>query len=1013
MTPSSGSGERRALDPSRAALYNVRRLRTDIWNRLRDGARRLRRIGPDDLEVPELTARCAEAFELLRMIESCCAFPGSRVLEPLRRRFEAGDYENFAKLSIGVVRLLSSGAYRRLDLSATRFRDWSDLLDAAPITDAVLSRLGEEQRPYFETLFVDDIQPHEESELRQRLRELRRPEDAFMYETVVTHTFEDALIAALVNPNVQSIVVRYSFPFHSADQPELLTGAYALLGQDPQRIEALKASERSLLLGEILQALRPELDLFLVTDAPVENVAGDPSRAFRRVFYQQENYRELHLSILKGVHERFETPFFSALRAYSRKPTGMFHALPISKGSSIDKSHWISDMARFYGHNVFQAETSATTGGLDSLLQPQGTIKRAQELAARAFGARQTFFVTNGTSTANKIVMQGLCRPGDIVLLSHDCHKSHHYAVILSGAKPIYLDAYPIPACSMYGGVTLAEIKRTLLSLRRAGKLDQVRMLLLTNITFDGLTYDPHRVMEEVLAIKPDMIFVWDEAWSAYARFSPTLRRRTAMDAANRLRERLRGPGAIAAYRAFKADADRRGEDDAWFAEHRLVPDPDRARVRVYVTQSTHKTLTALRQGSMIHVNDEDFESRVRHAFHEAFMTHTSTSPNYQIIASLDVGRRQVELEGYELVQQSLELAMMLRERVHGDPLLAKYFRVMGALDLIPAAHRPSGLEYYWDAQAGFTRIEQAWMGDEFVLDPTRVTIHVGRTGMDGDTFKKLLIDRFDIQINKTSRNTVLFMIHIGMTRGTVAHLVKVLTQIAHELDEKLLRQSAVERRLHDRNVVSFTRELPPLPNFSRFHDAFRDPHGAPTPEGDIRKAFFLGCDDASCEYVRLDAALSATAMGAAKTADVRSAATADAKNASVAEGMTASAPASPGSLMPAREFVSAGFVTPYPPGFPILVPGQVITADILAFLQALDVKEIHGYEPEFGLRVFTRDALEALNGRDLETDARRDRPSSSPPVTLTEVATPAASAGGRQIPDPVRARRMFESPET
>ena len=98
---------------------------------------------------------------------------------------------------------------------------------------------------------------------------------------------------------------------------------------------------------------------------------------------------------------------------------------------------------------------------------------------------------------------------------------------------------------------------------------------------------------------------------------------------------------------------------------------------------------------------------------------------------------------------------------------------------MILPEYRPSGLEKYFSKSDGWGRMDKAWLQDEFVLDPTRVTLHVGRTGMDGDTFKKLLMDRFDIQINKTSRNTVLFMIHIGMTRGTIAHLVNVLTEIA------------------------------------------------------------------------------------------------------------------------------------------------------------------------------------------------------------------------------------------
>jgi arginine decarboxylase len=114
-------------------------------------------------------------------------------------------------------------------------------------------------------------------------------------------------------------------------------------------------------------------------------------------------------------------------------------------------------MSDFYGLNIFLAETSATSGGLDSLLDPSGPIKKAQQLAARAFGAEQTFFVTNGTSTANKIVVQSIITPGDVVLVDRNCHKSHHYALVLGGARVTYLDSYPLDQFSMYGAVPLAH----------------------------------------------------------------------------------------------------------------------------------------------------------------------------------------------------------------------------------------------------------------------------------------------------------------------------------------------------------------------------------------------------------------------------------------------------------------------------------------------------------------------------------------------------------------------------
>jgi arginine decarboxylase len=352
------------------------------------------------------------------------------------------------------------------------------------------------------------------------------------------------------------------------------------------------------------------------------------------------------------------------------------------------------------------------------------------------------------------------------------------------------------------------------------------------------------------------------------------------------------------------------------------MPDPDLARVRVYATHSNHKTLTAFRQGSMIHVHDQDFEHNTRNAFNEAYMTHTSTSPNYQILASLDIGRRQVELEGHEMVARSVELAMMLRERIDSDPLIGKYFDVLAPENMILENYRPSGLKEYFSKTNGWGRMDTAWLSDEFVLDPTRVTVNVGRTGLDGDAFKKLLMDKFDVQINKTSRNTVLFMIHIGMTRGTIAHLVNVLTEIARDLDDKLDRWSEVERTLHVTKVRSLVEDLPPLPNFSRFHPAFQTTPDCSTPEGDLRRAFYLAYENTACDFIKLE----------------------------------------DGSLLRAiesgQEIVSAAFITPYPPGFPVLVPGQIVSREIVQFLMALDVKEIHGYEPAFGLRFFTAAAI-------------------------------------------------------
>jgi arginine decarboxylase len=171
-------------------------------------------------------------------------------------------------------------------------------------------------------------------------------------------------------------------------------------------------------------------------------------------------------------------------------------------------------------------------------------------------------------------------------------------------------------------------------------------MLVLTNCTFDGQIYNTERVMEECLAIKPDLIFLWDEAWFGFARFSPFYRRRTAMGAAATLERKFKDP----AYRAAYAEQEKKfGDDlnpkDEKLLKTRLLANPDKVHLRVYQTNSTHKSMSALRQGSMVLVKDQDYQT-VEEQFHEAVFTHASTSPNQQIIASLDLARRQMELEG-------------------------------------------------------------------------------------------------------------------------------------------------------------------------------------------------------------------------------------------------------------------------------------------------------------------------------------------------------------------------------
>jgi arginine decarboxylase len=483
----------------------------------------------------------------------------------------------------------------------------------------------------------------------------------------------------------------------------------------------------------------------------------------------------------------------------------------------------------------------------------------------------------------------------------------------------------------MYGAVPLSTIKKALLDLRDEGRLERVRMLDLTNCTFDGHMYNTRRVMEECLAIKPDLIFLWDEAWSGFARWSPFLRPRTAMGAAAAIEDWLHDPASVTAYEKQQKELGDSPSREKLMAT-RLIPDPRKVRLRVYQTNSTHKSMSAIRQGSMVLVKDVDFGS-VESQFREAVFTHASTSPNQQLIAGLDVARRQMELEGYGLVMNAISIALRIRATVNGHPLISKYFTIVGADQLIPEAYRQSGFKDYLTPGTTWGDIVKSMREDEFYLDPTRMTLVCGTAGFDGTQFKGLLASRFNIQVNKTSRNSVLLQSNINNTRSDVAHLVRVLAEICGEIEERLSTGGDAERQAFAARTKSLMHDVPDLPNFSRFHDAFRTNAGTNTVEGDVRTGFFMAYDEAACEYVPLNS------------------------------------PAIDKRLAQGPDLVSANFVIPYPPGFPIMVPGQVLTQETIDFMRKLDVKEIHGYQAGKGLKLIRP---EKLNGKTAKSKARK-----------------------------------------
>ena len=889
--------------------------RLDLWRDLNRAAQAWA-ASPASRGDARLQTASSDAFAALQPIEDFQAYPGARALNAIKERLSSGDAIGASRLVQRISSALMTRSYR------ADAGEWESEDDAAS-TDRVMPTAETTARPYFEVLFVTPTPPSRWAAHAQQIRKLRRPSDEFVYEPVFVGSFEDAALATILNTNLESVVIYDGFQFASAREVPLLKDILASrLALEGERA----TTDPGLTLAKVIKRFRPELDIILLADRKPEAMISDPAAdGLRRVFYETEEPLEIHLSILSGVAERNVTPFFDNLKKYAQKPVGTFHALPVARGKSIFKSDWIRDMGEFYGANLFLAESSATSGGLDSMLEPTGNIKKAQELAARAFGADRVFYVTNGTSTSNKMVHQALLEPGDIVIADRNCHKSHHYGMVLAGAQPYYVEAYPMVAYSMYGAVPIRSIKKALLDLKAAGRLDKVKTVTLTNCTFDGHVYDVRRVMEECLAIKPNLIFLWDEAWYGFARFSPLYRPRTAMGARADLKEAFADPAYLERYLAQEkllgADLDPK---DARVLDTRLIPDPRKAKLRVYQTNSTHKSMSALRQGSMVLVGDEDYHKHEQ-AFKEAVFTHASTSPNQQIIASLDVARRQMELEGYGLVMQAIQLAIEIRMAVNTHPLVSKYFKVLDVEHMIPAEYRQSGLTSYTAGGATWADAAKAFREDEFILDPTRMSLMCGTAGYDGTQFKNLLANEYEIQLNKTSRNSVLLQTNINNTRSDVANLLKVLVEISKEIESRLKNGGDSAREAFAARVKSLVEDVPDLPNFSHFHDRFRDDPKGTTLEGDMRSAFYMAYNEDGCEYLKL----------MSPEIDKR-----------IASG---------------PPLVSANFVIPYPPGFPIMVPGQVIKADTIEFMRKLDVKEIHGYDATLGLKLIS---VEALDGK-------------------------------------------------
>src|SRR5499426_1250237 len=246
-------------------------------------------------------------------------------------------------------------------------------------------------------------------------------------------------------------------------------------------------------LVQRITRFRPELDVYILIAQEKEDDVVDAlfAESVDGYFYREErDYRGMYRILNAQIQERARTPFYDALKNYVWMAKDQWHTPGHSSGESLRGSAWVNDFYEFMGEHVFDADLSVSVPMLDSLMEPKGVIGEAQAMAAKAFGARRTYFATNGTSTANKVIFQTLIAPGEKLILDRNCHKSVHHGVVLSGAHPIYLDSSLNKRYGIFGPIP----KKTLL--QAIEDHPDAQLLVLTSCTYDGLRYDLKPIIE-------------------------------------------------------------------------------------------------------------------------------------------------------------------------------------------------------------------------------------------------------------------------------------------------------------------------------------------------------------------------------------------------------------------------------------------------------------------------------------------------------------------------------------
>ncbi|MBV7298068.1 Orn/Lys/Arg decarboxylase N-terminal domain-containing protein [Enterovibrio paralichthyis] len=562
-------------------------------------------------------------------------------------------------------------------------------------------------------------------------------------------------------------------------------------------------------------------------------------------------------------------PFFNALMDYASDSSYSWHCPGHSGGVAFLKSPVGQMFHQFFGENMLRADVCNSVDELGQLLDHTGPVYDSEENAARIFGCDHLFFVTNGTSTSNKVVWHSTVAPGDVVVVDRNCHKSILHSIIMTGAIPVF----PTPTRNHYGiigPIPKSEfepeaIRKKIESHPFASKAKnkKPRILTITQSTYDGVLYN----VEEIKGLLGSTIDTlhFDEAWLPHAAFH-----------------------------------------HFYHNMHAIASDRPRSEeALVFATQSTHKLLAGLSQASQILVQDSQSRKLDTHRFNESYLMHSSTSPQYAIIASCDVAAAMMEPPGgTALVEESILEAIDFRRAMHkvdeefGDDW---WFKVWGPDNLGDEGigERDDWVIHTDDKWHGFGQIESGFN----MLDPIKATIINPGLDVDGNfddigipaSIVSKYLAEHGIIIEKTGLYSFFIMFTIGITKGRWNSMVTELQQFKDDYDQNLPLWRV-------------------MPEFAGKH-----PRYSKVGLRDL-------CTDIHNVYKEYDLAKITTDMYLSN----------------IEPAMT---PSDAWAQMAHRQIervaidelegrITAMLVTPYPPGIPLLIPGEKFNKTIVRYLQ-------------------------------------------------------------------------------